>query len=90
MTIKKIEIKNIKGIEDKSFELDILANRPSLMVAPNGFGKSSFAAAFLSLLQNRLSVHEDHHHKSDANLPPELGVVRWTPSVGQPEGAVKL
>lgn len=74
MTIKKIVIKNIKGIEDKSFELDILANRPSLMVAPNGFGKSSFAAAFLSLQQNRLSVHEDHHHKADADLPPELSI----------------
>lgn len=74
MTIKKIEIKNIKGIKNKSFELDILANRPSLLVAPNGFGKSSFAAAFLSLLQNRLSVHEDHHHKADADLPAELGI----------------
>lgn len=74
MTIKKIGIKNIKGIENKSFELDILANRPSLMVAPNGFGKSSFAAAFLSLLQNRLSVHEDHHHKADADLPSELHI----------------
>jgi hypothetical protein len=74
LTIKKIGIKNIKGIEDKSFQLDILANRPSLMVAPNGFGKSSFAAAFLSLLQNRLSVHEDHHHKADADLPSELSI----------------
>ena len=74
MTIKKIEIKNIKGIEDKSFELDLLANRPSLMVAPNGFGKSSFAAAFLSLSQNRLSVHEDHHHKADPGLPSALSI----------------
>ena len=72
MTIKKIKIKNIKGIEEKSFDLDILANRPSLLVAPNGFGKSSFAAAFLSLLQNRISIHDDHYHKSDADLDPEL------------------
>lgn len=72
MTIKKIEIKNIKGIEERAFELDIIANRPSLLVAPNGFGKSSFAAAFLSLLQNRLSVNEDNHHKADSDLPPEL------------------
>lgn len=74
MTIKKIDINNIKGIDHKSFELDILPNRPSLLVAPNGFGKSSFAAAFLSLLQNRISVHEDHHHKSDADLPPKLSI----------------
>ena len=74
MTIRKIEIINIKGIEGNSFELDILPNRPSLLVAPNGFGKSSFAAAFLSLLQNRLSVHEDNYHKSDADLAPELRI----------------
>jgi len=74
MTIKKIQITNIKGIEAKSFELDILANRPSLLVAPNGFGKSSFAAAFLSLLQNKISVHEDHQHKSDADLEPKLNI----------------
>lgn len=74
VTLKKIEIKNIKGIAYKSFALGVLPNRPSLMVAPNGFGKSSFAAAFLSLLKSRLSVHEDHHHKSDADLPPELSI----------------
>ena len=74
MTIKKIEIKNIKGIENSTFELDIIANRPSLLVAPNGFGKSSFAAAFISLLQNRLSVDEDNYHKGNSDLPSELSI----------------
>lgn len=44
--IKVIEIKNIKGIQHRRFELDILPNKPSLLVAPNGFGKSSLAIAF--------------------------------------------
>ena len=74
MTIKKIQITNIKGIEAKTFKLNIVANCPSLLVAPNGFGKSSFAAAFLSLSQNKISVHEDHYHKSNADLEPRLHI----------------
>lgn len=36
--LKVIEIENIKGIQQKRFELDISPNKPSLLVAPNGFG----------------------------------------------------
>ena len=43
--LKVIEIENIKGIGHKRFALDIWPNKPSLLVAPNGFGKSSFAVA---------------------------------------------
>jgi hypothetical protein len=74
MTLKKITIENVKGILNRNFELDILANRPSLLVAPNGFGKSSFATAFNSLQTNKLSVHEDHHHKSDSDLAAKLTI----------------
>lgn len=74
MTLKKIRIENIKGISDQSFELEIIPNRPSLLVAPNGFGKSSFATAFLSLQTNRISVHEDHHHQNDSDLQSKLSL----------------
>lgn len=47
--LKIIEIENIKGIGHKRFALDIWPNKPSLLVAPNGFGKSSF----LILWKNR-------------------------------------
>jgi len=57
MTLKKITIEHVKGISNRNFELNILANKPSLLVAPNGFGKSSFATAFNSLQTNKLSVH---------------------------------
>ncbi|MDQ6988542.1 MAG: hypothetical protein Q9M19_01575, partial [Mariprofundaceae bacterium] len=60
MTIENITIENVKGIEHKSFDLNILPNRPSLLVAPNGFGKSSFATAFDSLLTTRMDLHDDH------------------------------
>jgi hypothetical protein len=74
MTIKKITIEHIKGISNRSFELNILANKPSLLVAPNGFGKSSFATAFNSLQTNKLAVHEDHHHRSNSELASKLTI----------------
>lgn len=77
MTINKIQVENIKGISARSFELDILANRPSLLVAPNGFGKSSLAISFLSLQANKLSVHDDNSHRSDTNLSSKL-IIEYT------------
>jgi hypothetical protein len=68
--LKVIEIENIKGISHKRFELDILPNKPSLLVAPNGFGKSSFAVAFNELNTRRINLTEDNYHlENDALLP---------------------
>lgn len=72
MTISLLEIENIKGIAAKSFGLNIFPNKPSLLVAPNGFGKSSIAAAFICLNRNRLKVEDEHCHKGDVNLLPKL------------------
>lgn len=81
MTIKKITIENIKGIEANAFDLDALPNRPNVLVAPNGFGKSSIAVAFLSLLTNRLHLHEDHYHRGDANRNAKL-IVEYQDDTG--------
>lgn len=68
--IRVIEIENVKGIQYKRFELDILPNRPSLLVAPNGFGKSSLAIAFNSLNNRRIDLkEEDYFFEDRANLP---------------------
>lgn len=72
MTIKVIEIENIKGIKKKSFSLDILPNRPSILVAPNGFGKSSFANAFNSLQENGLVLNNRSLHQNDSTNQPRL------------------
>lgn len=70
MTLTKIEISNVKGIGFKSFQLNIIPNKPSLLVAPNGFGKSSFSTAFKSLNRNRINlVEEDYYQKNTSNLP---------------------
>ncbi len=70
--IKTITIENIKGIDSKIFNLDIIPNKPSLLVAPNGFGKSSIAAAFASLQQNRIALHDNHLHKGDSTKLPKI------------------
>lgn len=68
--IKSISIQNIKGIGSKTFNLDILPNKPSIIVAPNGFGKSSLAIAFQSLNNNRIDLDNDNFHQNnDANKP---------------------
>lgn len=68
--IRAIEIENIKGIQSKRFALDITHNKPSLLVAPNGFGKSSFATAFNSMNNRRIDLDEDDLYAENiANLP---------------------
>jgi ABC-type cobalamin/Fe3+-siderophores transport system ATPase subunit len=68
--ITKIEIENIKGIDNKKFDLDIIPNKPSILVAPNGFGKSSLAKAFQSMNNKRIVLREGDYYKNDSkNLP---------------------
>jgi len=68
--IRVIEIEHIKGIQSKRFALDITPNRPSLLVAPNGFGKSSLATAFNSMNNRRIDLDEDDLYAENiANLP---------------------
>ncbi len=75
MIISQIEIKNIKGISHKTFKVQIKPNKPNILVAPNGFGKSSIATAFSSMKSNRLNLDEKDHHKEDTSLLPELGII---------------
>lgn len=65
--IQSIEIKKIKGIEERQFSLDLIPNKPSILIAPNGYGKSSFAIAFDSLKQNKLNVDKKYWYKSNEN-----------------------
>jgi hypothetical protein len=72
MTIKSIEIENIKGIKKRVFDLDIIPNKPSILVAPNGFGKSSFAAAFNSLRTEKIHLEEALFHESNSLSKPKI------------------
>lgn len=53
MVINSITIENVKGIERLEIKQTIQPNRPNILVAPNGFGKSSIAIAFNSLKANK-------------------------------------
>ena len=72
MSISEIEINNIKGISSKSFKVQLLPYKPNLLVAPNGFGKSSIATAFASMNTKRMDLAQKDHYKEDTSLLPEL------------------
>ena len=60
--ITNVTIEKVKGIGYKSFDLEIKENKYNLLVAPNGFGKSSFFAAFDSLRATKMEL-------KDTNVP---------------------
>jgi hypothetical protein len=74
--IKKIEIVNVKGIglagTNGIFEFDIIPNKPAIFVAPNGYGKTSFALAFNSLNNSRIDLPKEQYHKNDENNKPSI------------------
>lgn len=72
--INVIEIEHIKGIQLKRFELNIQPNKPSLLVAPNGFGKSSFATAFNSMNNRRIALAEENYHQENEDLTPRISI----------------
>jgi hypothetical protein len=76
--IKKISITNVKGVGNGTsnglYEFDIPKNKPSILVAPNGFGKSSFATAFKLLKSKRIELHKDDFHQGNDDLSPRLEI----------------
>jgi len=70
--IKAIAIENVRGIKNTTFSLDIIPNKPSLLVAPNGFGKSSLAVAFAALKTKELP--KEQYHLGDESLAPKLAL----------------
>lgn len=75
MRIKKIEITNIKGIGHKAFDLDLIPNKPNILVAPNGFGKSSFSIGFDSLKRSKIELDDKNYHQDNTANRPILSLV---------------
>lgn len=85
--IKSILIENVRGISAKKFIFDtpeMLGNKFHLLVAPNGFGKSSFAGAFSSLKPRSLKIpasllyNEDDANKAKIEITYLVGGVETT------------
>lgn len=74
--IRNITIRNIKGYGDVPVVLpvELKSNRVNLIFAPNGTGKSSFAAAFNLLNRARLDVPMDYKHQKNEFAVSELSL----------------
>ena len=67
MTISRIHIENIRGFENVTLSVNIRPNCANILVAPNGFGKSSISTAFNCAKGQSLSVDpKDKHKKNEA------------------------
>lgn len=80
MKIKSIHIKNVRGIKDRTIELNMIPNKPSLLVAPNGSGKSSFAFAFQWLNRLRMKLSADDAYMGDVNNKPSMAIETIDPN----------
>ena len=70
MKIESIQIKNVRGISDKTISLNMIPNKPSVLVAPNGTGKSSLALAFERLNKTRINLKDgDYYQNVEINKP---------------------
>lgn len=75
MKINKITIQYVKGIEQIEILQPLVANRPNILVAPNGFGKSSIATAFSSLKPKKLELAPDDCYNQDQRLPSSVSIL---------------
>lgn len=74
MVINSITIENVKGIERLEIKQTIQPNRPNILVAPNGFGKSSIAIAFNSLKANKIDLADENMHNGNKALTPTISL----------------
>lgn len=80
MNINSITIEKVKGIDQRTYNLNLLPNKPNILVAPNGFGKSSFAIAFESLKSNKIELDEKNFYLKNPDNIPSISI---TLSTGQ-------
>ncbi|MGC6423817.1 MAG: hypothetical protein ACON4O_02375 [Lentimonas sp.] len=70
MKIQNIRIQNVRGLADYTIEGVICKNRPHILVAQNGFGKTSIATAFKSAAEQtmiKLKSDEDRYNHLPSN-----------------------
>lgn len=74
--ISNITIKNIKGYDavGKSMDVALFPNKINLVIAPNGFGKTSLTTAFEALNANCLAVKDEDKYQENAKLVPFLSI----------------
>lgn len=73
--LKRIKIENVKGkdVFEVSFT-DLYANQPSIIVAPNGYGKSTIATAFKAASSGRMKLDPKDIFQQNENNHPKLEI----------------
>lgn len=74
MNITHLHLSNIKGISDLDLKMNLFPNKPTIFVAPNGFGKSSLAHGFECIHPRKLILQEDFFYNKDKNNFPEIKI----------------
>lgn len=74
--ISNITIKNIKGYDavGRSMDVNLLPDKINLVIAPNGFGKTSLMTAFESLTAGGLEVKDENKNQEDSRVHPFLSI----------------
>ncbi len=76
MKIREINIQNVRGLADWTLSEPITKNKPHILVAPNGFGKTSIARAFRSIAgQTSLKLKDSDRHQHDESKRARLSLV---------------
>lgn len=73
--LRKIKIENVKGKD--VFEVtfaDLTANQPNIIVAPNGYGKSTIAVAFAAAANGKMKLKDSDIYQRNPNNHPKLEV----------------
>lgn len=73
--IRRIKIENIKG--KSNFEVtftDLTANQPNIVVAPNGYGKSTIATAFKVAQRGKLKLDPRDVYQQNPDNHPKLEI----------------
>ena len=72
--ITKIAIENIKGFGSpaKELKMQLVPGKPNIVVAPNGFGKSSLCKAFDCLKPQGIMLTEMDYYENNKDARPSL------------------
>lgn len=73
--LRRIKIENIKGknVFEVTF-VDLIANQPNIVVAPNGYGKSTIATAFEAAANGKMKINDKDLYQRSADNHPKLEV----------------
>lgn len=74
MNITHLHLSNIKGISNLDLKMNLFPNKPTIFVAPNGFGKSSLAHGFECIHPRKLILQEEYYYNKDKNNFPEIKI----------------